>query len=107
MQTRNVKVGQLGIGNGFPVRVESMLRTPLHDLQGCLEEVRLLAVEGCELVRIAFPEMVLSGNLSKLVEGSPIEIMADIHFDHRLAIEAIRSGCRSIRINPGNMGGPR
>ena len=106
MQTRNVKVGQLGIGNGFPVRVESMLRTPLHDLQGCLEEVLSLADEGCELVRVAFPEMVLSGNLSRLVEGSPTEIIADIHFDHRLAIEAIRSGCRSVRINPGNMGGP-
>ena len=107
MGRTSVMVGDLGIGNGFPVRVESMLKTPLQDLRGCLEEVRLLADEGCELVRVAFPGMELSEALSRLIEDSPIEVMADIHFDHRLAIRAITSGCRSVRVNPGNMGGRR
>ncbi len=107
MAGRTVMVGSLGVGNGFPVRVESMLKTPLQDLPGCLEEARSLAEEGCELVRVAFPEVGLSRELSRLIEGSPIEVMADIHFDHRLAIRAIDSGCRSVRINPGNMGGHR
>ena len=107
MPGRPVMVGSLGVGSGFPVRVESMLKTPLQDLPGCLEETRSLAEEGCELVRVAFPAMGLSGELSRLIEGSPIEVMADIHFDHRLAIGAIDSGCRSVRINPGNMGGHR
>ena len=107
MPGRPVMVGSLGVGNGFPVRVESMLKTPLQDLPGCLEEARSLAEEGCELVRVAFPEVGLSRELSRLVESSPIEVMADIHFDHRLAIRAIDSGCRSVRINPGNMGGHR
>ncbi|MGB4209201.1 MAG: (E)-4-hydroxy-3-methylbut-2-enyl-diphosphate synthase [Thermovirgaceae bacterium] len=107
MAGRTVMVGSLGVGNGFPVRVESMLKTPLQDLPGCLEEARSLAEEGCELVRVAFPEVGLSRELSRLIEGSPIEVMADIHFDHRLAIRAIDSGGRSVRINPGNMGGHR
>jgi len=107
MSGRSVMVGNLGIGKDFPVRVESMLKTPLQDLRGCLEEVQLLAGEGCELVRVAFPGMELSEALSCLIEDSPIEVMADIHFDHRLAIRAITSGCRSVRINPGNMGGRR
>ena len=100
-------VGSLGVGIGFPVRVESMLKTPLQDLQGCLDEALSLAEEGCELVRVAFPELGLSRELARLIEDSPIEVMADIHFDHRLAIRAIDCGCRSVRINPGNMGGHR
>ncbi|MDO9507920.1 MAG: (E)-4-hydroxy-3-methylbut-2-enyl-diphosphate synthase [Thermovirgaceae bacterium] len=97
-------IGSLGIGRPFPVRVESMVRTPLDQPEECLREIHSLHEEGCELVRIAFPEIGLADNLLKVVSSSPVETMADIHFDHRLAIMAIKSGCRSIRINPGNMG---
>ncbi|GAB6281203.1 MAG: hypothetical protein STSR0007_14100 [Thermovirga sp.] len=97
-------VGSLGIGRPFPVRVESMIRTPLSQPDDCVREINELYNEGCELVRVAFPESGLSEDLSKVVALSPLEIMADIHFNHRLAIEAIKAGCRSIRINPGNMG---
>ncbi len=106
MQGRTM-IGSLGIGKPFPVRVESMLRTPLDQVEDCLREIHCLHEEGCELVRIAFPEVTLSDNLSKVVSFSPVEVMADIHFDHRLAIKAVRSGCRAIRINPGNMGSSR
>lgn len=100
-------IGSLGIGKPFPVRVESMLRTPLDQPEECLREIHSLQEEGCELVRIAFPMIALSDNLSKVISSSPVEVMADIHFDHRLAISAVKSGCRAIRINPGNMGSSR
>jgi len=98
-----VMIGSLGIGRSFPVRLESMLRTSLSSPDECLREINELSDEGCELVRIAFPTAGLSGQLSMVIGSSPIQVMADIHFDHALAIEAIRAGCSSIRINPGNM----
>jgi (E)-4-hydroxy-3-methylbut-2-enyl-diphosphate synthase len=103
MSARSVTIGTLGIGGSFPVRVESMLRTPLGRTGECLEEILHLHENGCELARVAFPEVLLSDSLSSLLRESPMEIMADIHFDHRLAMKAIEVGCRSIRINPGNM----
>ncbi len=102
---RTVMIGSLGIGGGQPVRVESMLRSSLDDIEACLMELAGLEEEGCELARVAFPESRMDKNLSRLICLSSVEIMADIHFDHRLAIRAIESGCRSVRINPGNMGG--
>lgn len=97
-------IGSLGIGRPFPVRVESMIRSPLSRPDDCVLEIKELYDEGCELVRIAFPEAGLSENLAKVLALSPVEIMADIHFDQLLAIEAIKAGCRAIRINPGNTG---
>ncbi len=102
MRTSSI-IGSLGIGRPFPIRVESMIRTPLSRPDDCLREINELFDEGCELVRIAFPEESLSENLARVLASSPLEIMADIHFDHRLAIAAITAGCRAIRINPGNM----
>ncbi len=103
MSARSVAIGSLGVGGSFLVRVESMLRTPLERTEECLEEARVLHENGCELARVAFPEAGLCRSLSSLLRESPMEIMADIHFDYRLAIKAIEGGCRSIRINPGNM----
>jgi len=105
LSKKSVYIGALGIGGNFPVRVESMLRTPLADIKACMTELTGLEREGCELVRVAFPDPGSAKNLSRLISLSTVEIMADIHFDHRLAIGAIDAGCRSIRINPGNMGG--
>lgn len=104
MTTTNVCIQGLFIGKQYPVRVESMLKVPLDDPEGCEGQLARLEQEKCELVRIAFPRIELADNLKRVVRNSPIPIMADIHFDPRLAIEAIESGCRSIRINPGNMG---
>ncbi|MDR0648484.1 MAG: (E)-4-hydroxy-3-methylbut-2-enyl-diphosphate synthase [Synergistaceae bacterium] len=102
---KSVKIGGLVFGGGAPVRVESMLKTPLEDADGCLAELGGLAEAGCELVRVAFPREELRGNLSELTQKSPIPVMADIHFNYRYALAALDCGCGSVRINPGNMGG--
>lgn len=100
-----VDIDGLTIGGNSPVRVESMLKTPLTDLEGCVSESRLLADEGCELVRVSLPDIALADNFASLVKKSHVTVMADIHFDHRLALAALECGCRAIRINPGNMSG--
>ncbi len=100
-------IGKLAIGAGHPIRVESMLKRPLQDRQGCLQQLQSLADEGCELVRVAFPRLDLREDLAWLLQESPVPLMADIHFDPALAEVAIEAGCPSIRINPGNMGSPQ
>lgn len=101
---KKVRIGGLIFGAGAPVRVESMLKSRLEDVSGCLSELDALKNAGCELVRIAFPTEELGDCLSKVVEKSSVAVMADIHFNHRLALRAIDCGCGSVRINPGNMG---
>lgn len=101
--SKSVTIGGTLFGGGAPVRVESMLKTRLDDPLGCVDEVRNLAREGCELVRVAFPDLELAGCLSQLVKESPIPIMGDIHFNHKLAIAALEAGAASVRVNPGNM----
>jgi (E)-4-hydroxy-3-methylbut-2-enyl-diphosphate synthase len=102
---KSVKIGGLEFGGGAPVRVESMIKTPLEDTDACLAEVEALREAGCELVRAAFPKEDLKPNLRALAEKSGLPVMADIHFNYRHALAALDSGCGSIRINPGNMGG--
>jgi (E)-4-hydroxy-3-methylbut-2-enyl-diphosphate synthase len=92
MTTKNVCIQGLLIGKQYPVRVESMLKVPLSDPEGCQKQLDRLEQEKCELVRIAFPSIELSDNLRMTIKNP------------RLAIEAIEAGCRAIRINPGNMG---
>ncbi|MGI6076077.1 MAG: (E)-4-hydroxy-3-methylbut-2-enyl-diphosphate synthase [Pyramidobacter sp.] len=103
---KTLKIGSLRIGGGQPIRVESMLKTRLDDLDACLTQLDSLKKEGCELVRVAFPRMDLLEPLRRLNSASPLPLMADIHFDPSLAEAAIGAGCPSIRINPGNMGDP-
>jgi (E)-4-hydroxy-3-methylbut-2-enyl-diphosphate synthase len=100
---RCVVVGSLAIGGKAPIRVESMLKTPLSDGDSTFKEMNELVDAGCELVRVAFPDVSLKKNLAECVSRSQIPVMADIHFDHRLAIAAIEAGCAAIRTNPGNM----
>lgn len=102
---KSVRIGEMRFGGGAPVRVESMLKSRLEDLDGCFAELGALASAGCELVRVAFPDESLSANLRKIAQNAPIAVMADIHFNHRYALAAIECGCKSIRINPGNMSG--
>ena len=100
---KKVDIKGLTIGGSSPVRVESMIKTPLYELEECAGECIALAKEGCELIRVSLPDITLSDNLRSLNSISPVPIMADIHFNHKLAIAALESGCASIRINPGNM----
>lgn len=102
---RSVKIGGLTIGANAPVRVESMLKTPLSELKACEAELEELASRGCELVRVSLPDAGLADILAKLIKSAPIPLMADIHFSHKPALAALKAGCPSIRINPGNMSG--
>lgn len=103
---KTLKIGSLKIGAGQPVRVESMLKTPLDNTDACLKQLYSLKEEGCELVRAAFPRVELAEPLRRLCSKAPLPLMADIHFDPVLAEKALEAGCPSIRINPGNMGNP-
>ncbi len=103
MGSRTVRIGNLTIGGDAPVRVESMLTSSLENLDSCINEVESLVEEGCELIRVAFPLKEHAPALEELLRNSPVPLMGDIHFDEELAVEALRRGCPSIRINPGNM----
>lgn len=101
--TREIKVGALRIGNGMPVVVQSMNCTNTLDVEATLRQICALHEAGCELTRVAVPNMDAALALKSIVIASPIPVVADIHFDYRLALAAIENGAAKIRINPGNM----
>jgi (E)-4-hydroxy-3-methylbut-2-enyl-diphosphate synthase len=98
-----VTIQGLKIGGGAPVRVESMLKVPLTDIDGCVSQCERLLLAGCEIARVALPNAELALSLKKLMQKTTLRLMADVHFDPDIAIAAMENGCRSIRINPGNM----
>ena len=104
-QTRAVKVGPLTIGGGAPVVIQSMTNTKTDDVEATLTQIRELAGAGCELVRVAIPDERAVAVLPELVKQSPLPVVADIHFNYRYALAAIRAGVVKLRINPGNIGG--
>ncbi|MBN1192563.1 MAG: flavodoxin-dependent (E)-4-hydroxy-3-methylbut-2-enyl-diphosphate synthase [Coriobacteriia bacterium] len=103
-ETRPVAVGNTTIGGGEPILVQSMTNTDTADADATLAQIARLADGGCELVRVAIPHADALEGFSKVCESSPLPVVADIHFDHRLAIEATRRGAAKLRINPGNIG---
>ena len=103
---RRIHVGNVPIGGGAPVAVQSMTLTKTHDVDATMEQIARLVSAGCELVRVAVPKSEDAEALAKLVYLSPIPIIADIHFNASLALRAIEAGVASVRINPGNIGGP-
>lgn len=103
-RTRQVSVGGVPIGGGAPVVVQSMLCAPTADPQAALAQARALADAGCELVRAAIPNSTALEGFGRLCAESPIPVIADIHFDYRLAIRACELGASALRINPGNIG---
>ena len=96
---RNVK-----IGGGAPVSIQSMTNTPTADVKATMEQIRRLEEAGCQIVRMAVPDMEAARALYDIRKQTDLPLVADIHFDHRLALEAIRAGMDKIRINPGNIG---
>lgn len=102
--THQVSVGEVTLGGGAPVRVQSMLTAATDNPDATLEQARLLASAGCEIVRAAIPRASSLDGFERLCEESPIPVVADIHFDYRLALEAVRRGASALRINPGNIG---
>ena len=104
--TRQIKVGGVPVGGGAPVSIQSMTNTPTHDVEATLSQIRALAAAGCDIVRVAVPDMEAAKAVGALKAGSPVPLVADIHFDYRLALEAAEQGIDKIRINPGNIGAP-
>lgn len=106
-KTREIRLGKLKIGNGNPVSIQSMTKSKITDTDGIKSEITGLAGNGCEIIRIAVPDEDAVSALKKLINSGifTVPIVADIHFDYRLAIECIRAGADGIRINPGNIGG--
>lgn len=102
--SRQVKVGNIKIGGDAPVAVQSMLNAPAGDFKGNLKQLKALENAGCEIVRMAVPDMEAVKVLGKLKEHSSIPLVADIHFDYKLALESLTAGVDKIRINPGNIG---
>ena len=103
--TKQITVGKVKIGGGAPVSIQSMLNTKTTDVEGSLCQIRELAAAGCEIARLAVPDMESAEAFRKICDASPLPLVADIHFDYRLAIKAAENGASKIRINPGNIGG--
>ena len=104
--SRQIQVGSVAVGGGAPVCIQSMTNTPTHDVGATLGQIRALAAAGCDIVRVAVPDMAAARAIGALKAASPLPLVADIHFDYRLALEAAAQGIDKIRINPGNIGSP-
>ncbi len=102
--SRQIDVGGVPMGGGTPVSVQSMLNTDTHDVAACTAQIRRLHAAGCDIVRLAVPDMAAAYAFAKIRKASPLPLVADIHFDYRLAVECARGGADKIRINPGNIG---
>jgi (E)-4-hydroxy-3-methylbut-2-enyl-diphosphate synthase len=103
---RQITVGDVAIGGGAPVVVQSMTLTKTHDVEATTAQIAALASAGCEVVRVAVPKTEDAEALPKIVRLSPLPVIADIHFNASLALKAIEAGVAAVRINPGNIGGP-
>ncbi|MBQ8001081.1 MAG: flavodoxin-dependent (E)-4-hydroxy-3-methylbut-2-enyl-diphosphate synthase [Ruminococcus sp.] len=104
MSKIKVKAGNVEIGAGAPVSVQSMLNTPAHDIQASVEQAKHLANAGCDIIRAAVPDKEAVALIPALKEAVSVPIVADIHFDYKLALECVAAGVDKIRINPGNIG---
>ena len=105
-KTRQVKVGGVAIGGGAPVSVQTMLADDPHDAAALSAHVARCAEAGADIVRLTVPDVVAAETLGAVRRTSPLPLVADVHFDHRLALAAIEAGCDALRLNPGNVGGP-
>ena len=104
--TKNVLIGNVEVGGGSSVKIQSMNNTDTRDAKATLAQIQELADNGCDITRVAIPDMEAAESLKEITSKSPIPVVADIHFDYRLALAAADNGASKIRINPGNIGGP-
>ncbi len=103
--TRQIMVGDVPIGGGAPVAIQSMLNTKTTDVEGSLAQLRALQAAGCQIARLSVQNMAAARGFAEICKESPLPLVADIHFDYKLAIAAAEGGASKIRINPGNIGG--
>ena len=104
--SRQIMVGNVPVGGGAPVSIQSMCNTRTDDVDATVEQIRRLEAAGCEIVRVAVPDMAAAHAIGAIKERIHIPLVADIHFDYKLALEAVAAGVDKIRINPGNIGAP-
>ena len=102
---RKIEVGGITIGGGAPVVIQSMLNTKTTDVEGSLNQIKALQTAGCQIARLAVPNMEAARSFAEICKESTLPLVADIHFDYKLAIAAAEGGAAKIRINPGNIGG--
>ena len=103
--TRQIHVGGVAVGGGAAVSVQSMCNTPTADADATLAQIRDLAAAGCDIIRVAVPDGAAAEAMARICAESPLPVVADIHFDYRLALQCAAAGVAKIRINPGNIGG--
>ena len=103
--TRQIRVGDVLIGGGAPVVIQSMLNTKTTEVEASLAQIKALKTAGCQVARLAVPNMESARTFAEICKESPLPLVADIHFDYKLAIAAAEGGASKIRINPGNIGG--
>ena len=104
--TRQIHVGPVAVGGGAPVTIQSMCNTPTQNVPATVEQIRRLEQAGCEIIRVAVPDMEAAEAVGEIKKGISIPLVVDIHFDYKLALECVKQGCDAVRINPGNIGGP-
>lgn len=102
--TRSVMIGNVAIGGEAPVVIQSMTNTDTRDADTTLRQIRKLAEAGCQIVRLAVPDDAAAQALTRIIPRSPLPVIADIHFDYRLALQAVENGVHGLRLNPGNIG---
>src|SRR5919112_1928918 len=103
---RRIHVGDVPVGGGAPVVVQTMTKTETANLPATMDQIRRVAEAGADVVRVAVPREKDVEALKTIVRESPIPVIADIHFNHTLALKAIDAGAHCVRLNPGNIGGP-
>lgn len=104
-ETRQIHIGNIAIGGGAPISVQSMTNTKTTDTESTVAQINALQAAGCDIVRLAVPDMDAALNLGNIIKKVNVPLVADIHFDYRLALEAINQGISALRLNPGNIGG--
>lgn len=104
LKTRTVKVGSVRVGGEAPISVQTMTKSDTRDVKATVAQIRSAHSAGCDIIRVAVPDAAAAAALKKIVSAAPIPVIADIHFDHRLALAAISAGVHGLRINPGNIG---
>ena len=102
--TRQISVGKVKVGGGAPISVQSMTNTKTHDVKSTVEKILKLQAAGCDIVRVAVPDIDAAKSLREIISAVDVPIVADIHFDYKLALESISQGVAALRLNPGNIG---
>lgn len=103
--TRQIQVGSVAVGGGAPVSIQSMTNTPTQDVTATVAQIRALTTAGCDIVRVAVPDMDVARAVAEIKRQITLPLVVDIHFDYRLALTAVEGGADKVRINPGNIGG--